>query len=133
MKNFLSFIACTLGALAVLIAPMIPHHHHGEEVCVVMERCSIDNRINDTHTGHHGEDQDCSSCIKNAQWLDVRANYNRNVADLCLLPLFVVFGYEWHMKDVHISELKNHFCRSTIHVLEGYGGVSGLRAPPCFS
>lgn len=114
MKGIRSFIVCTLGLLAMLIAPMIPHHHHGEEVCVV----------------HHGENKGCSSCIKNAQWLDVRASSDRNISDFCLLPLFVVFGYEWHVKDIRIAELKKHFCRSTIPVMEGYGGASGLRAPP---
>ena len=133
MKSILSFIACTFGLLAMLIAPMIPHHHHGEEVCVVMERCSIDHNINDKHTSHHGESNECSSCIKNVQWLDVRVSGNRNISDLCLLPLLVVFGYEWHVKDIQMAELKKHFCRSAVPILEGYGGVSGLRAPPCFS
>ena len=101
---------------------------------MIMEQCGIDNNINDEHTEHHGdsEHEDCSSCIKNAQWLDVMAGNNRNAFDVYLLPLFVVFGYEWHVRDVVVEEKQNLYCQSKKKLLEGYGGLCGLRAPPCF-
>ena len=120
MKRIFPIIVCMIGLLAVLTAPMVPHHHHGEEMCV-------------TSHGHHGEGEDCTSCVKNSYGLDVKAGSNRTVPDISVLPLFVLFGYEWHVDDVGIDELRKHVCRSTISVLQGYGGASGLRAPPCFS
>ncbi len=120
MKRILPIIVCIIGLLAVLTAPMVPHHHHGEEMCVA------------SHS-HHGEGEDCSSCVKNAHGLNVKAGSNRIIPDITILPLFVSFGYEWHVEDVCIDVLRKHFCRSTIAILQGYGGASGLRAPPCFS
>lgn len=120
MKRILPIIVCMIGLLAVLTAPMVPHHHHGEEMCVASH-------------DHHGEGEGCSSCVKNTQGLDVKARSNRSIPDISILPIFVLFGYEWRVRDVGVDELRKHFCRSTIAVLQGYGGASGLRAPPCFS
>ena len=134
MKRIFLIIVWTIGVMSVLIAPIIPHQHHGEALFMIMEKFGIDNNINDEHTEHHGdsEHEDCSSCIKNAQWLDVMAGNNRNAFDVYLLPLFVVFGYEWHVRDVVVEEKQNLYCQSKKKLLEGYGGLCGLRAPPCF-
>lgn len=47
MRKYLSVLAAVLFTLLVLF----PHHHHvGGSICVTVQRCSQDGRINDRHT-----------------------------------------------------------------------------------
>ncbi|MDO4930555.1 MAG: hypothetical protein Q4E59_05420 [Bacteroidales bacterium] len=46
------------AVLLTLTVALLPHHHHGEEVCTALEACDIDGQMNDRHTGH-STDNDC--------------------------------------------------------------------------
>ena len=48
------FIQACLALLFVVSTTVLPHHHHGSEVCMVVERCWKDGNVNDHHTGHAG-------------------------------------------------------------------------------
>lgn len=51
-------VICMAMAL-LLFSSLLPHHHHGHEVCVTYELCEIDGSLNDEHTAHqcHAEDR----------------------------------------------------------------------------
>lgn len=60
----------------MLIAPIIPHHHHDGVACVVMERCAQDNAYNDEHTGHQESSnglEKAALCVENAQYLAAKS------------------------------------------------------------
>lgn len=52
-----------LAVVLTLTVALMPHHHHGEEVCTALKTCETDGRVNDRHTGHStGRDCDESDC-----------------------------------------------------------------------
>ncbi|MGN0282767.1 MAG: DUF6769 family protein [Prevotella sp.] len=135
MRRLSNIIIWSIGVMAMLIAPMIPHHHHGEVVCTIMERCEMDDVVNDEHTEHHGNQhgEGCTSCDKSAQWVDIKTNNQRHIQDIYLLPLLTLFGYEWHMEDIGTSAEKQAFRRSMPYDSTSRGRTHGLRAPPRFT
>lgn len=36
----------------MLVATIVPHHHHSSMICSMVERCAIDGSLNDEHTAH---------------------------------------------------------------------------------
>ena len=50
-KISISFVAWTVAVL--LLFSVLPHHHHSDRACVLMERCELDGAVNDCHTHHH--------------------------------------------------------------------------------
>lgn len=52
-----------LAVALTMLVTMMPHHHHGEELCTAIEACAADGDINDRHTGHSsGHDCDETDC-----------------------------------------------------------------------
>ena len=47
-RTFLCFVMTGVLMMAVVM----PHHHHGRLFCLVVELCSQDHTFNDIHTGH---------------------------------------------------------------------------------
>lgn len=62
MKNKLSPLLLLFTVLTATLMAVIPHHHHGDLSCFVMEMCQQDKQPNDSHTSHHqeGNDQGCA-------------------------------------------------------------------------
>jgi hypothetical protein len=59
----------------MLVLNALPHHHHDEAVCVVMERCEEDNTVNDEHTDHSDSDMDHGkSCILGSDAVVIQAD-----------------------------------------------------------
>lgn len=54
-KISISFIIWSVAILMLLVC--VPHHHHGDRACVLMERCERDGAVNDCHTHHHDDEQ----------------------------------------------------------------------------
>ena len=135
MRRLANIIVWTIGVMAMLIAPMIPHHHHGEVVCMIMERCELDDAINDEHTEHQSQQpgEGCTSCDKSSQWYDRKGHQTRISSGLYLLPLLTRLGYEWRVEDVDTSVIKRNVKRSTCYESARHGTTLGLRAPPLFA
>ena len=52
----LSAIINVAFAIALMLsATLFPHHHHGDAACMAIERCADDGAVNDSHTGHAGD------------------------------------------------------------------------------
>ena len=134
MRRLPNIIICTIGTLAMLIAPMIPHHHHGEVICAIMEQCEMDGEVNDEHTEHHGnqEGKGCSSCDKNAQWYDIKSSNQRYTHDTYALPLLTLLGYEWHFEGKKTDKTRLKPRKSTPQACKLSVRTKGLRAPPRF-
>lgn len=49
----ISIIALSVAIL--IVATVLPHHHHESSICFMIERCGIDGKVNDVHTMHHNE------------------------------------------------------------------------------
>ena len=135
MRRLTNIIVWTIGVVAMLVAPTIPHHHHGEVVCAIMERCEMDDAVNDEHTEHHGQEngEGCTSCDKNSQWFDVKQNNQRHIHDINTLPLLTLFSYEWHIEDIGKDAPRKHVRPAISYSSASYGRSWGLRAPPEFT
>lgn len=135
MRRLAKIIVWTIGVMAMLIAPMIPHHHHGEVVCTIMDQCVMDDAVNDEHTEHQSQQpsEGCTSCDKSAQWYDIKSHETRLSSDFSIFPLLTLLGYEWHVEDVDKSVIRRNVRRSTFHESARHGTTLGLRAPPLFT
>ena len=64
MKRQVYIAIVVLAAIMLLAVPFIPHHHHDNALCTVVEHCDSDNTDNDVHTGHSDDGtvciEDCS-------------------------------------------------------------------------
>ena len=71
MKRILSIYPLVIATLFIIVFSAIPHHHHKEVLCMVMELCEQDNTYNDDHTDH-GTDQDIhhqNICVPNVDYI----------------------------------------------------------------
>lgn len=60
-RHYISLSSLWAATLMLMLSVMVIHHHHLSEICVAMEHCAIDGNVNDSHTGHH--DNDDEGCI----------------------------------------------------------------------
>ena len=44
--------------MSVLLSTVVMHHHHMGRICMVVERCQQDGKLNDEHTEHHENEND---------------------------------------------------------------------------
>ncbi|MGN0222152.1 MAG: DUF6769 family protein [Prevotella sp.] len=121
-------------ALLITIVPAIPHHHHEDAVCMIMERCESDNTFNDEHTAHHGDDKgdDCHVlCIKNIKSLAAKSIILNDGDEVLLLPLlFTLFDELFACTQERDESLCDRYC-NLYKSFDG-GGLISLRAPPHF-
>ncbi len=55
MHNPRHIAAMSFVIAMMIMATVIPHHHHNEMICPMIEQCAIDGNVNDAHTRHHNE------------------------------------------------------------------------------
>lgn len=131
MKRAANIILLSLSVLMILIMPFVPHHHHNDVECAIMERCISDNTYNDEHTAHPADNssKDNSLCVKNIQSLNVKSGNNHDWSAVHLFPLLISTYNEWFV-DVYGQEnpLYDGYTISYKSPI-GRGGTS-LRAPP---
>jgi hypothetical protein len=62
-----------VAVLTIIVLSAIPHHHHKDVVCMVMEVCEQDHTFNDKHTGHSSDasSNHQSSCITGSEYASV--------------------------------------------------------------
>lgn len=133
MKRAANIILLSLSVLMILIMPFVPHHHHKDVECMVVERCISDNTYNDEHTAHPADNgsKDNSLCVKNIQSLNVKSGIHHDWSAVHLFPL-LIFTYNELFVDVYRQE-SPLYDRYTISYKSPIGrGVTSLRAPPHF-
>lgn len=136
MKRILSFWTMAVSVLAVIALTAVPHHHHEEVVCMVMERCGQDGSYNDEHTAHSDDSRE-KVCPATANLTTMLSSISRtdSVPDgftSFFIPVLYFLADIWQdwadnsSKPVYAVYRVNY----TSAVL---GEESGLRAPPCLS
>lgn len=133
MKKTANVTILSLSVLILLIMPFIPHHHHNDVECAIMERCISDNTYNDEHTAHPADNdsKDNLLCVKNIQSLNVKSGIHHDWSAVHLFPLIVSTYYEI-LADVY-QQAHPLYDGYTITYRSPIGrGITSLRAPPYF-
>lgn len=71
MRQLFSIVPVSIAILLITVFSIIPHHHHKEVLCMVMEMCQEDNAYNDQHTTHDTSEEESNhgnDCVTNAQY-----------------------------------------------------------------
>lgn len=111
----------------------MPHHHHQNKECAVLEWCLQDEAYNDRHTHHKAEGQERhhSFCMQDYM-LFVKAHSQQNLVRLLLALLFIpifVFG-RCIVRCPFIVLFDNLFTGAYFPLPRVVTSVCGLRAPP---
>ena len=137
MKRIFSIVPVAIAIVSIVLFSAMPHHHHREVLCTVVEKCEQDNAYNDGHTGHESGENGESNCVADAEYVssntsrDDLISYNEGYS-LSFFPCFSVFaGYLVHgMVQLYREVVYGEYGISYTSAL--LGGSSGLRAPPYF-
>lgn len=131
MKRTANIAILSLSVLLILIMPFVPHHHHEDVECIVMERCISDNTYNDEHTAHHADNdsKDNSLCIKNIQSLKAKSDIHEDLSAVHLFSL-LISTYNEMLVDVHQQEEPLYDGYKISYKSPIGRGVISLRAPP---
>lgn len=139
MKRIFFVYPLAIATLFLIVLSAIPHHHHKEMMCTVMELCEQDDIYNDGHTDHEAE-QDAhneNTCVSQAGYIFPSSVDKSNLHDGSLmnihLPVLYLFAdiLTIHF-DIPIPE--NTYDRYVVsYTSVVLGESSGLRAPPVFS
>lgn len=136
MKRILSIHLLAIATLFIIALSAIPHHHHKEALCIVMELCKQDNTYNDVHTDHSTDPDDHrhSPCVSNVDYISTsgitKSHLDNENGIFLHLPVWILSGGTL-TPDIHTPELET--------IYDGYdvsqtsvalGESSGLRAPP---
>lgn len=57
-KKKLYLFSLLVATMSVLLSTVVMHHHHMGRICMVVERCLQDGKLNDEHTEHHENEND---------------------------------------------------------------------------
>lgn len=137
MKRIFSIVPIVIAILSIVVISAMPHHHHGEVLCTVVERCEQDNAYNDEHTGQDSGESREINCIADAEYVlsntnkDELVSYNEGYS----LSFFLFFSaFTGCLVRVRVQLYRE--------VMYGEYGVSctsallgdsrGLRAPPYY-
>lgn len=136
MKRIFSIYPLAIATLFLIVLSAIPHHHHKEMMCAVMELCEQDGTYNDSHTDH-GAEQDThneSTCVSQADYISPSGVDRGNLHDggmmnvhlpvLCLLADILTIYFDAPIPE---TTYDGYVVSYTSVVL---GESSGLRAPP---
>lgn len=142
MKQLFSILPISIAILLITVFSVVPHHHHKEMLCMVMEMCENDNTYNDQHTEHETSQEDANhenGCVVNTLYTTPSASLNgdSSLVDggnqhslfqcFCLLASYILYTPEY-------SIIKATCPPYAVSYKSAYLGLScGLRAPPSFS
>ncbi|MFK2430194.1 DUF6769 family protein [Bacteroides fragilis] len=138
MKRIFFVYPLAIATLFLIVLSAIPHHHHKEMMCTVMELCEQDDIYNDGHTDHEaGQDaHNENTCVSQAGYIFPSSVDKSNLHDGSLMNIHLSVLYLFadiltiHF-DIPIPE--NTYDRYVVsYTSVVLGESSGLRAPPCF-
>lgn len=129
LKRFIPISLVAIVASFILLLSAVPHHHHGDAMCVSSEKCLLDNKINDVHTGHHESTNDTETCIVR-HFFSQKGGTNALTSFLflsLLFPLVCLFASSLYNSIFHSGTLAMYIVPSCPKV---HAKSLGLRAPP---
>lgn len=136
MRRTCSIAAVTVAIISIIVFSVIPHHHHNDVVCFIMELCEHDNSLNDEHTAHKPAESHKGKCSVSSGLTSTAAYRNQPSfhEDGSVIPFFPLFCLTATLTDcgaaVCISEI-THEEHSASRLLTRQVSCRGLRAPPC--
>lgn len=142
MKNFFSILPISIAILLITVFSVIPHHHHKEVLCVIMEMCEEDNTYNDQHTEHETSQEDSShddgGCVVDVSYTapsQVMKGGSTSVDggdQYSLIQCFcLIASYSLYTPDFSIIKTA-YSCYVVSYESAFLGRSSGLRAPPVY-
>lgn len=127
-----------LAILSLQIGAIVPHHHHDDAVCVVMEKYQSDGHFNDRHTQHEPSGEEGKhDCVTEAHFVTPNTAKSLKVKN-CVqddlqhvgLPVFALIYYCFELTDAPVGTISTNDSYHPAHLSDGASCPSGLRAPP---
>lgn len=135
MKRIFSIVPIAIAILSIVVLSAMPHHHHKEMLCTVVEKCERDNTYNDGHTEHKSGESGEINCVADAEYVSSNTNRDEFVSydegySLSFFLFFSVFtGCLLHgMVSLYREIMYGEYGVSCTSAL--LGESRGLRAPP---
>ena len=131
MKRIVSILFLSAALLVLTALSLVPHHHHGNAVCTVVELCKVDHAYNDRHTGHDASSEsEPEGCVVHASYAP--ADVLTGVAAPAVQPAMQAVSLTLPVPAVTFRQSEyGLFIISYASVTPVPGG--GLRAPPTLS
>lgn len=136
MKRKISILVVAVSVLIILVSAIMPHHHHRDLACIVMEFCQQDSAVNDVHTNHHADDgtEHGRACVAETDYYAFntacRVKYNCDNHIHFFPFLYLNFA------DILTHHAENTFAKSeygkyiSFYTFGEAAQFHGLRAPP---
>jgi hypothetical protein len=150
MRRVFSISVITLAVFTLLVSVIVPHHHHGNMVCIVASHC--EHECNDAGYAcggdcrHHQHDNDNKDgmpfnihCIAKANYVvsnqsEVRNKLCANNGDnhnphFVPVSLYLVDLYDTETKIIYLTKHR-YKDKNTFFESQNVNRINGLRAPP---
>ncbi len=134
MKKRLYIFHLWAATMLMLLSTAVMHHHHASRICMVVEECTQDGRMNDEHT-HHQENEEEGCSVQQMHHFVINAkvvkSIQKHIADLGMEPLATLpssleLAQEGRLVAVEWQE-------ATEPLGTGFFSLHSLRGPPMFS
>lgn len=131
VKRIVSILLLSAAALVLTALSLVPHHHHGNAVCTVVELCKADSIYNDRHTGHDASgESESEGCVVHASYAP--SDVLTGVAAPCVQAALQAVSPTLPAPAVSLRHAGYGLCIiAYTSVVPVAGG--GLRAPPTLS
>lgn len=118
----------TLSVIILLAVPFVPHHHHANAPCQVVEHCVNDNANNDRHTSH---EDDGTSCVeKVVPPLIKSVHHGSGLTDEMTQLSVGLAGFEINLELYPVSKALHGWVYDSSCHSSGQNNTNSLRAPP---
>ncbi len=138
-KRMTALLPVSFAMLAIMLFSIIPHHHHKQIVCTIIEEC-IHHSKSDQHNQNHDNHSDNeSTCISSLKYIKASsAERNNSLSNDIKYPLSqsgIIFENCTLLPSPALSGtasgLQNIYFISTLQSI--VVPINGLRAPPFLS
>ena len=131
-KNSSRTLAVITAIMAMFLLVCVPHHHHGEAICIGNEDCKASK--------HHSHEDDCGGkdtknfCCHSGQYVDFRSVdddfYDCSVKDF---SRFIAVIYDDFVLCAPVgSEVQHRVCLPEAVIVSAVFDFKALRSPPLF-
>ncbi|MDR2026671.1 MAG: hypothetical protein LBQ01_03820 [Prevotellaceae bacterium] len=146
MKRIFSILFNTLAVITLLVSVSVPHHHHGETVCITANHCEHgcgdEAHDDEKYSSHHHDDRETSdaNCVAKASYvvsdqselINKIRPYDQYIHDIHFIPVFLGLVTLYNTTGAKFICLTKYRYRKKIFFreLDSVNLINGLRAPP---
>ena len=127
MRRQVYIAIVALAALMLLTVSFVPHHHHVNALCTIVEHCKSDNTDNDEHTHHH---DDGTFCLEKGIPASLHAGFSNTVIHKVFPSSTPAFYSILNAGVVLIKCISDCEERPHIALTADFYKINALRAPP---